>query len=84
LITVAGTVIADFFARTLAGEPPRGFLTVIDEIGFHLGGAAPNTGAVLARLNVPVSLVGSSPRAKAREDLNRNCCSAGSRGKKCF
>jgi hypothetical protein len=44
LITVAGTVIADFFARTLAGEPPRGFLTVIDEIGFHLGGAAPNTG----------------------------------------
>jgi hypothetical protein len=58
LITVAGTVIADFFARTLADEPPRGFLTVIDEIGFHLGGAAPNTGAVLARLNVPVSLVG--------------------------
>src|SRR5258707_5244696 len=28
--------------------------------------------------------LGSSPRAKAREDLSRNCCSAGSRGKKCF
>jgi sugar/nucleoside kinase (ribokinase family) len=58
LITVAGTVIADFFARTLAEEPPRGSLTIIDEIGFHLGGAAPNAGAVLARLNTPVSLVG--------------------------
>jgi sugar/nucleoside kinase (ribokinase family) len=58
LITVAGTVIADFFARTLLDEPPRGSLLVIDEIGFHLGGAAPNTGAVLARLNTPVSLVG--------------------------
>ena len=29
MITVAGTDIADFFARTLADEPPRSFLTVI-------------------------------------------------------
>jgi sugar/nucleoside kinase (ribokinase family) len=58
MITVAGTVIADFFARTLEHEPSRGSLTLVEEIGFHIGGAVPNTGAVLARLGVPVSVVG--------------------------
>jgi sugar/nucleoside kinase (ribokinase family) len=58
MITVAGTVIGDIFVRTLENEPPRGTLTLVDQIGFHLGGAAPNTGAVLSRLGVPVSVVG--------------------------
>ena len=58
MITVAGSIIADFFVRTLRDEPLRGSLTMVDELGFHLGGAAANTGAVLARLGVPVSVVG--------------------------
>jgi sugar/nucleoside kinase (ribokinase family) len=58
MITVAGSVIGDIFVRTLENEPARGTLTVVDQIGFHLGGAAPNTGAVLSRLGVPVSVVG--------------------------
>jgi sugar/nucleoside kinase (ribokinase family) len=57
MITVAGTVIADFFARILEDEPSRGSLMLIEEIGFHLGGATPNTRAVLARLGVPISVV---------------------------
>jgi sugar/nucleoside kinase (ribokinase family) len=58
MITVAGTVIGDIFVRTLEQEPARGSLTVVNQVGFHLGGAAPNTGAVLSRLGVPVSVVG--------------------------
>jgi len=58
MITVAGSVIADIFVRKLEREPARGSLTVVDQVGFHLGGAAPNTGAVLSRLGVPVSVVG--------------------------
>jgi sugar/nucleoside kinase (ribokinase family) len=58
MITVAGTVIGDIFVRKLDREPARGSLTVVDQVGFHLGGAAPNTGAVLSRLGVPVSVVG--------------------------
>jgi sugar/nucleoside kinase (ribokinase family) len=58
MITVAGSVIGDIFVRTLANEPPRGSLTLVDQIGFHLGGATPNTGVVLSRLGVPVSVVG--------------------------
>ena len=58
MITVAGSVIGDIFVRTLENEPPRGSLTVVDQIGFHLGGAVSNTGAVLSRLGVPVSVVG--------------------------
>jgi len=58
MITVAGSVIADIFVRTLEREPVRGSLTLVDQVGFHLGGAAPNTGAVLSRLGVPVSVVG--------------------------
>jgi sugar/nucleoside kinase (ribokinase family) len=58
MITVAGSVIADIFVRKLEREPARGSLTVVDQVGFHLGGAALNTGAVLSRLGVPVSVVG--------------------------
>ena len=58
MIVVAGTIIADVFVRTLAGTVAPGTLTIVDEVGFHLGGAAPNTGAVLGRLDVPVSIVG--------------------------
>ncbi len=58
MITVAGSVIGDIFVRTLESEPPRGSLTLVDEIGFHLGGAPSNTGVALSRLGVPVSVVG--------------------------
>ncbi|MBV8225122.1 MAG: hypothetical protein JO232_08040 [Verrucomicrobia bacterium] len=53
MITVAGSLIADIFVRTLEREPVRGPLTLVDQVGFHLGGAAPNTGAVLCSLGRP-------------------------------
>ncbi len=58
MITVAGSIIADIFARTVHQLPEPGTVGIVDEIGFHLGGSVSNTGAVLARLDVPVSVVG--------------------------
>ena len=58
MITVAGSIIADIFTRTVHRLPKPGTVEIIDEIGFHLGGSVSNTGAVLARLEVPVSVVG--------------------------
>jgi sugar/nucleoside kinase (ribokinase family) len=45
-------------SKRFSFEPSRGSLTLVEEIGFHIGGAVPNTGAVLARLGVPISVVG--------------------------
>lgn len=57
MITVAGSCIADFFVRTVRRAPHAESLELVEHVGFHTGGSVSNTGGVLARLGVPVSVV---------------------------
>lgn len=58
MIAVAGSLIADVWTYPVDQLPQKGTLGLVDEIGVHLGGAVSNTGAALAKLNVPVAVVG--------------------------
>ena len=58
MITVAGTVVVDVPAHPVAEMPERGRLAAVDRIDVYVGGAVANTGMALARLGVPVGVVG--------------------------
>jgi sugar/nucleoside kinase (ribokinase family) len=56
MISLAGTLVADIMARPIGDWPKRGNVVSIEEIEVQPGGAVANTGQILERLRVPVSV----------------------------
>lgn len=57
-IACLGLLVADTVGKTIDALPPRGTLGLIDRIELHTGGCAANTGVSLAKLGVPVAVLG--------------------------
>jgi sugar/nucleoside kinase (ribokinase family) len=57
-IVCLGIMVADVVGRPLRGLPDRGRLVLVDEMELHTGGCAVNTGTALARLGLPVEVIG--------------------------
>ncbi len=57
-VACLGILVADMVARPVDSLPPPGELRFVDEMGLCIGGCAANTGAGLARLGVPVAVLG--------------------------
>lgn len=53
-----GILVADVVARPMRALPERGKLVLVDEIGLHTGGCATNAATGLARLGLPVQVIG--------------------------
>ncbi len=53
-----GIIVGDFLAKPVEGIPERGKLTLVEKTELHIGGCATNTGIVLKKLGVDVSIVG--------------------------
>ena len=56
MISLAGTLVADIMARPIGDWPKNGSVVTIEEIEVQPGGAVANTGQILERLGVPVSV----------------------------
>jgi sugar/nucleoside kinase (ribokinase family) len=56
MISLAGTLVADIMARPIGDWPKNGNVVTIEEIEVQPGGAVANTGQILERLGVPVSV----------------------------
>jgi len=56
MISLAGTLVADILARPVGDWPKHGNVVSIEEIEVQPGGAVANTGQILERLGVPVSV----------------------------
>jgi len=56
MISLAGTLVADIMARPVSDWPKRGNVVSIEEIEVQPGGAVANTGQILERMGVPVSV----------------------------
>jgi sugar/nucleoside kinase (ribokinase family) len=56
MISLAGTLVADIMARPIRDWPKKGNVVSIEEIEVQPGGAVANTGQILERLGVPVSV----------------------------
>ncbi len=56
MISLAGTLVADILARPIGDWPKHGNVVSIEEIEVQPGGAVANTGQILERLGVPVSV----------------------------
>lgn len=57
-VVCVGILVADMVGTPMDNLPPRGKMAVLDRIELHIGGCAANTGADLARIGVPVAVVG--------------------------
>jgi sugar/nucleoside kinase (ribokinase family) len=57
-IICLGIMVADLVGRPLRALPGPGSLVLVDEMGLYTGGCAANTAAALARLGMPVEVVG--------------------------
>jgi len=57
-ILCLGIMVADIVGRPLRAIPDPGRLVLVDEMGLHTGGCAINVATALARLNLPVEVVG--------------------------
>jgi sugar/nucleoside kinase (ribokinase family) len=57
-VVCLGIVVADVWARPVDEWPERGRLAVVAETGISLGGCASNTAVGLARMGVPVAVMG--------------------------
>jgi sugar/nucleoside kinase (ribokinase family) len=57
-VVCLGILVADLIGGPVHRLPERGSLVLVEEMGLYLGGCAANTALALARLGVPVSLVG--------------------------
>jgi sugar/nucleoside kinase (ribokinase family) len=53
-----GIMVADVIGRPVSGMPESGRLVLVDEMSLHPGGCALNVALVLARLDIPVTMVG--------------------------
>jgi sugar/nucleoside kinase (ribokinase family) len=57
-IVCLGIMVADVVGRPLRSLPDRGRLVLVDEMELHTGGCAVNTATALARLGLPVEVIG--------------------------
>jgi sugar/nucleoside kinase (ribokinase family) len=57
-IVCLGILVADVVGRPLRAVPDPGRLVLVDEIALHTGGCALNTATALARLGLPVDVIG--------------------------
>ena len=57
-VVCLGIVVADVVGRPLRTLPGPGRLVLVDEMSLHTGGCAVNTAIGLARLGVPVQVIG--------------------------
>ncbi|GAB4457288.1 MAG: sugar kinase [Armatimonadaceae bacterium] len=57
-IACLGLLVADTVGRPIDRLPARGTLELIERIELHIGGCAANTGASLAKLGIPVAVLG--------------------------
>jgi sugar/nucleoside kinase (ribokinase family) len=57
-VVCLGIMVADVVGRPVRVIPDPGRLVLVDEMGLHTGGCAVNTGTALARVGVPVELIG--------------------------
>jgi sugar/nucleoside kinase (ribokinase family) len=57
-IICLGIMVADVIGRPLRTLPDPGRLVLVDEMELHIGGCAVNTATALARLGIPVEIIG--------------------------
>ncbi|HEX9091960.1 MAG TPA: sugar kinase [Anaerolineales bacterium] len=57
-IICLGILVADIVGRPLRAVPDLGKLVLVDEMSLHTGGCATNTATALARLGMPVEVIG--------------------------
>lgn len=57
-IICLGILVADIVGRPLRAVPDPGKLVLVDEMSLHTGGCAINTATALARLGLPVEVIG--------------------------
>jgi sugar/nucleoside kinase (ribokinase family) len=57
-IVCLGIIVADLVGRPLRALPDPGRLVLVDEMGLHTGGCAVNSATALARLGLPVAVIG--------------------------
>jgi sugar/nucleoside kinase (ribokinase family) len=57
-IICLGILVADIVGRPLRTVPDLGRLVLVDEMSLHTGGCAINTATALARLGLPVEVIG--------------------------
>lgn len=57
-ILCLGILVADIIGRPLRAVPDPGRLALVDEMSLHTGGCAINTATALARLGLPVEVIG--------------------------
>jgi sugar/nucleoside kinase (ribokinase family) len=57
-IICVGILVADIIGRPLRTIPDPGRLVLVDEMSLHTGGCASNTATTLARLGLPVEVIG--------------------------
>jgi sugar/nucleoside kinase (ribokinase family) len=57
-IICLGILVADIVGRPLRSVPDPGRLVLVDEMSLHTGGCAINTATALARLGLPVEVIG--------------------------
>jgi sugar/nucleoside kinase (ribokinase family) len=57
-IICLGILVADIVGRPLRTVPDPGRLVLVDEMSLHTGGCAINTATALARLGLPVEVIG--------------------------
>ena len=59
MIACLGVIVADVVAKPVDALPARGTLELIERVELHIGGNAANSAAVIAKLGLPVQLVGN-------------------------
>src|SRR5512136_3052272 len=57
-VVCLGILVADIVGRPLRTVPEPGRLVLVDEMSLHTGGCATNTATALARLGLPVEVIG--------------------------
>jgi sugar/nucleoside kinase (ribokinase family) len=57
-VVCLGILVADLFGRPVLSIPATGRLVLVDEMCLHTGGCACNSATALARLDVPIELIG--------------------------
>ncbi|MCX7925433.1 MAG: sugar kinase [Fimbriimonadales bacterium] len=57
-IASVGILVADVVAKPVSHYPERGICAHVERMELHVGGCASNTGLALAKLGLPVSVVG--------------------------
>jgi len=58
VIVSAGNIVADHVAQPVAHYPPKGACAHVQRMEMHVGGCASNTGLAVAKLGLPVQVVG--------------------------